>query len=343
LRGRLWLTLGMGAIAAMVVPGVAGANPAYEPNDGIHQAFGPLATGTNYDATISSNTDDDWYIAYVSGAGVLDLALTNTDDASNSAVFLTLRDQDGKELNSITSSENQTRNLTYTTPGPGHYYAVVESSNPANAYRLQASGPLTSGPRPGAPDEVVPNNNGDKTTAFGPLAGDRLYGGRIDALNEDDWFVFNTAGPGAFEVALTNIDDESNSAVFATLFDQTGEARAQLSDASASENTIDRILYTGGAAAQYFLKIESSNAANSYQFVIRPGSLLTPNTPPAATQACADAQASLEKLKQKLANAKADLASAFTKAAKKKAKRKVKKLKGKVKTAKQVASQACGG
>jgi hypothetical protein len=127
--------------------------------------------------------------------------------------------------------------------------------------------------------------------------------------------------------------------VFATLFDQTGEARAQLSDASASENTIDRILYTGGAAAQYFLKIESSNAANSYQFVIRPGSLLTPNTPPAATQACADAQASLEKLKQKLAN----LASAFTKAAKKKAKRKVKKLKGKVKTAKQVASQACGG
>ena len=54
---------------------------------------------------------------------------------------------------------------------------------------------------------MTSNDNPSFASAFGPLVGGRLYGGRIDAYGEEDWFYFYTAGAGAFDIALTNVPD----------------------------------------------------------------------------------------------------------------------------------------
>ena len=342
-KSRMAIALATAAIA-LVLPASALAVPEVEPNNGIHQPTGPLAAATDYDGTISSNGDTDWYIVYVSGQGVLDVTLTNIDQSTccGSPSFY-LRDQDGTTLNSTSVDEGTTESIPYTTPGPGVYYVEVRGGVVPDNYRLRVTGPVTDGPAPGAA-ETTPNASRDFTTAFGPLAGDKLYGGSIDANGEVDWFFFNTSGPGQFEVAFTNIDDEEccgSPSVY--LYEREGvESGTSINSVSVDRDTIGRIAFTSPGAEQYFLRVSGGVVVDRYQFVITPGSLLTPTTPPAATQACAKAEAGLEKAKQKLLNAKAKLASAFTKKATKKAKKKVKKAKARVKAAKQAVKAACG-
>ena len=331
-------------VVVCALPTAAGANPAYEPNDGIHQAYGPLQANTNYDATISANNEDDWYIVYVSGQGVLNIDFTNTNQntcCSNPTVYLL--DQNGKTLNSTTADEGQTRSIPYTTPGPGHYYIEVLGGVVPDQYRLRLSGPITDGPRPGA-FEVTPNASRDAATAFGPLAGDKLYGGSIDAQGEDDWFFFNTSGPGAFDVSFTNInDDQCCSSLSVYLYDSEGVAtETTLNSTSVDRDIIGHLQFTAPRAEQYFLQVLGGVPVDRYQFFISPGGLLTDVTPLHATQACADAEAKLAKAKEKLVKAKAALASAFTKGAKRRAKDKVQKAKGKVKNAKGAVKTACG-
>jgi len=339
------LTMGLLASAAMLaIPAAASANPAYEPNDGIHQAFGPLQANTNYDATISSNNDSDWYIVYVSGQGVLDVSMTNLDqDTCCGSPTVYLRNQDGTTLNSTSVDEGETGSLPYTTPGPGHYYVEVRGGEVPDNYRLRLTGPIVDGPRPG-PAEITPNASREFTTAFGPLAGDKLYGGSIDANGEVDWFFFNTSGPGQFEIAFTNIDDEQccgSPSVY--LYDHEGvETESSLSSTSVDRDTIGRLQFTAAGPEQFFLRVSGGTVVDHYQFVIRPGSLLTPTTPAAATEACQKAEAKLVKKKEKLQQAKFDKQNAFSKKERKKANKKVKKAKQKVKKAKQKVKAACG-
>jgi hypothetical protein len=329
-------------IALCAIPASAMANPAYEPNNGIHQAFGPLQANTNYDATISSTTERDWYVVYVSGQGVLDIALTNTDDGCPEPCadpIAYLRDENGDHLNETEAEEGQTANITYTTPGPGTYYIEVRSAKPADRYRLRLTGPVTDGPRPG-PAEPTPNASRTPQTAFGPLAGGRLYGGTIDGTGEEDWFFFNTSGPGTFDVKVTNIGSEncSTSSCGPTvyLYDREGalatQARTVFNSTDPDLDRIGHIQFTSPGPEQYFLRVQGGAPVHHYQFEINPASLLTDVTPPHATEACAKAEAKLEKAKEKLATAKANFAS----------KKKLKKLKGKVKAAKKKVKAACG-
>ena len=338
------LLIGLLASAAVLaLPAAASANPAYEPNDGIHQAYGPLAAGTTYDATISSDNDSDWYIVYVSGQGVLDARLTNVDqDTCCSIPSLYLRDQNGETLNSTSVSEGETESLPYTTPGPGVYYIEVRGGLEPDTYQLQVTGPITGGPRPG-PAEITPNASRDFTTAFGPLAGGKLYGGSIDANGEEDWFFFNTSGPGQFEVAFTNIDDgDCCGTPSVYLYEREGvETGTSINSVSPSRDTIGRIAFTSPGAEQYFLRVSGGVPVDRYQFLITPGNLLTPTTPAAATEACQKAEAKLVKKKEKLQQAKFDKQNAFSKKERKKAKKKVKKARKKVKKAKKKVKKFC--
>lgn len=335
---RLITTIAL-SLAALALPASAAAAPAYEPNDGIHQAFGPLAAGTNYDAAITSNNDEDWYVLYVSGQGVLDVALTNTDDASGGSTHVDLLDKDGTSLNSESYiSENTTEHLVYTTPGPGQYYVVIDSDSAGDQYRLTVSGPLTTGPRPG-PAAATPNTNPDLTTAFGPLLGDTLYGGSIDAYDEEDWFYFYTAGPGAFDISLTNIADDSGGSVHGYLYDK--DTNQLNGESYISENRIAHLTYTAAGPAKFALEISSDSAGDHYQFRIDPGSMLTTVEPPSVSAACERATAKLDRKKAKLAKAKEARRAALTPKAKKKAKKKVKKAKRKVKKAKKQVKASC--
>jgi hypothetical protein len=333
----------LASAAALALPAAASANPAYEPNNGIHEAYGPLAAGTTYDATISSDNDSDWYIVYVSGQGVLDVRVTNDDDDECCGVpNVILRDRDGQELNSTSASEGETSSIPYTTPGPGVYYIEVRGGLEPDTYQLMVTGPVTNGPRPG-PAEITPNASRDFGSAFGPLAGDTLYGGSIDANGEEDWFFFNTAGPGTFEVVFTNIDDEEccgSPSVY--LYEREGvENFESINSVTPSSDTIGRIAFTSPGPEQYFLQVRGGNPVDRYQFVVTPGSLLTSTTPAGASEACEKAQAKLVKKKEKLQQAKFDKQNAFSEKERKKAKKKLKKARKQVKKAKKKVKKFC--
>ena len=343
-RGHAWMWIAVAAAAgALLLPGTALAAGEAESNDGIHIADGPLVPGTDFDGTIGSTGDFDWWIVHVSGAGVLDVNMNNLTDTNEGCCGLRFEvlDADGDTLNSRSVSEGQTGTISYTTPGPGTYH-VWTSAGANDRYRLTVNGPVTSGSRPPAPDETVPNNNPTKDTAFGPLTGNRLYAGSIDALDEEDWFVFNTAGAGTFDIRVTNLVDKTEGCCGMSAALVGADGTTTINSEGVTEDTIEHITYTAGGADRFFLAIDAGPADHYTFSVNEPGGLLTSTVPPRYTQACADADAALTKAEEKLVKAKSKLAGAFTKKKKKKARDKVKKAKDGVKKAKQAFTAACG-
>jgi hypothetical protein len=253
------------------------AQDAYEPNEGIHEAAGGLVEGTNYNAAIGSTSDRDWYIVHVSGQGALDITLNNLTDppANQCSVTMTLRNSDGISLNQISASNAAIQHIVYTTPGPGHYFIDMSGSCPVNSYRLSLTGPDTPGPPPPAAEPTT-NANRDAATAFGPLQV-KVYGGSIDAFNEQDWFFFYTARAGTFDVALTNVPDAGNCSVSMLLREPDG---TRLNSTSAGANTIAHIEYAGPRAAKYELQVTGSCPTNTYQLQITPANLTTSTPPP---------------------------------------------------------------
>jgi hypothetical protein len=269
---------------ALAIPASAAASDAaYEPNEGIHQAFGPLQANTDYEGTISSSTDRDWYVFYVSGPGVIDVKLTNTIDSAGccSGPRVSLLDADGHTLNHTSVGPGDVKDLEYTAPGAGTYYIAVEETNEIpDSYVLRVTGPLTYGPRPGPPDEVTPNNNPDQSSAYGPLAGGRLYGGSIDAYAEEDWFYFYTAGAGSFDIAFTNIADGLGCCGGPN--PELYKDDEFLFSGFAGQDEIDHLTYTAPGPAKFYLRVFDASPGDKYQFRIDPASLLT-TVPPSTT------------------------------------------------------------
>ena len=311
MRHRLILAIVF--VLALAVPSAALAATEVEPNDGIEQADGPLTAGTNFDGTLSSSPDVDWYVLYVSGQGQLDLTLTNRGTCCDT-VTAYLLDHDGGSLNSAsayTSSGADTDHVLYTTPGAGVYYVYV-TGDVDDPYRLRATGPLTGGSRPG-PGQVTPNDNPTRESAYGPLLGS-LYEGRIDADGEQDWFYFYTNGAGTFDVTLTALRGGRGCCpdVGMELHDRDGET---LNSDSAYSDSRAHIVYTGSGPDAFYLRL-SGDTEESYQLQITPAELLTTTVPPFLTAACQQAEANVTKLKNKLAKAKARVAAATTRKAK---------------------------
>lgn len=327
-------------VLALALPGTALAANEVEPNDSIDQATGPLEAATNYDGTTASYQDADWFIFYVSGPGDFDLSLNNLNNGlgccGNS---LSLRDRNGDELNYASVSEGETEHLIYNSPGAGVYYAVVESGETSDTYRLRVEGALFAGPPTGPVDETVPNNNPDRGSAFGPLAGGRTYGGSIDAYGEDDWFYFNTGGAGPFEIAITNsMDSLGCCGLSAELFDHKGNS---LSYASVGENRIGRLALTAPGHERYYLAVSSGDTGDHYRFSISPPGLLTATDPAYLSPECKAAKKALKKAKKKKAKVKSKLSYTYETKKKKKLRKKLKKAKKKLKKAKKQVKAVC--
>jgi len=264
------------ACLALALPGGALAADANEPNEGIHQAAGGLVTGTNYNAEIGSSSDRDWFIVHVSGPGALTVTMLNINDTDACSTSMTLRNSDGEPLNSTTASNNTSSPIAYTAPGAGHYFVNVTGGCPVNRYRLTVSGPAVAGPRPADPQPTA-NTNRDAATALGPLSGGVLYGGSIDAFNEQDWFFFYTGGPGTFDIALTNVVDNDECSVSLLLRRPDGTS---INSTSANVDRIAHIQYTAAGAEKFELRMSGGCPVNLYQFQVTPGSLLTSAAPP---------------------------------------------------------------
>lgn len=275
------LALPLVLLIGLIIPSTALAASESEPNDGIEEFDGPLAAATDYDANLATAGDQDWFAFYTSGAGDVTIKMTNLNDGFGCCDVpnADLLDDTGGYLNELNPSEGTTEEITFSAPGAGKYYLLVEDARPGDRYRLRLSGPIGDGPAARAPTQT-PNDNPDANSAFGPLEGDVLYGGRLDVSGEEDWFCFYTAGAGTFHLEMTNSNDAIGCCDVPNLdlLDGNGE---YLNELNPGENRIERLAYQVPGPGKYLIQVEDANPGDRYQLELTPASIITSTPPPA--------------------------------------------------------------
>lgn len=117
---------------------------AYEPNDSLSAAYGPISSGAVYNGYISSGTDTDWFKFNVNSTGTISLSLTNLPGDYDIYLYNSAGSMVAFSENAGTTSESVSYNATST----GTYYIEVVGYNGAmsttQAYAMKATYP-TSG------------------------------------------------------------------------------------------------------------------------------------------------------------------------------------------------------
>jgi hypothetical protein len=282
-RIRWALVAVLGGLVAL--PATASAVPAPEPNDGIHQAKGPLVAGTNYTANIASNHEDDWFLVYLSSAGTLKVDVTNsTVQNCYPNLYASINDRDGFVVKDAAVGTGTAKSLSLTTSAGGSYYVRFTASGDTNCggnYSFKATGPIVGGPLPGAAAATA-NTGRDPASAIGPLEGAKLYGARTDSSWEADWFFFYTSGGGEFDVTITNtmVNNAPDCYVGADLYPGATDDDLLDSASGVIGNTRGHLTYDGAGAARYSVVVGSGCAQNGYQLVVAPKALVTADAPP---------------------------------------------------------------
>ncbi|HEX8085875.1 MAG TPA: thrombospondin type 3 repeat-containing protein [Solirubrobacteraceae bacterium] len=283
-RIRWALVAVLGGLVAL--PATASAVPAPEPNDGIHQAKGPLQANVTYNGSIAAPYEDDWFIVHLSGPGTLKVDVTNSTVNCYYGLRTRIHDADGYELKDDTVSQGNAGSQTQIANAAGTYYFRLSgtgSSNCSGNYGFKATGPLTGGPLPG-PAQATANTGRTAASAIGPLAGGTPYAGRIDSGGEDDWFFFYTNGGGEFDVVVTNTVTNDpydyGCSLYAQLYSGASDDYILLGQ-TAYTNTHTHLRYNGAAAAHYSIRIDNSSCADDdYRLRIDPAGRVTDQEPP---------------------------------------------------------------
>jgi hypothetical protein len=132
--GSRWWPAALGAASCVVALALIQAQAAsavgeYEPNNSRSQAFGPLAGGTQYHATLESADDVDWYQFYVLRPTQLDVSGQVT--SSITPEFCTPRifvyNDAGQVLNETNIAFGQERHLPARAERAGRYFVKVQT------------------------------------------------------------------------------------------------------------------------------------------------------------------------------------------------------------------------
>ncbi|HEU4963237.1 MAG TPA: M4 family metallopeptidase [Bacilli bacterium] len=135
-----WTNVGVGGSGG----GGGTTGDQYEPNNSQSAAYGPLTSGTTYNATISSSTDVDWFKFTISNTGNISLSLTNLPGDYDLYLYNSAGTELTKSWNGGTTSES----ISYNATATGTYYAKVVGYNGVNsssAYALKATYPTSGG------------------------------------------------------------------------------------------------------------------------------------------------------------------------------------------------------
>lgn len=135
-------------------PATGSSAGAFEPNDTIPTAFGPLTSGAAYAAQLETKNDVDYFRMHTSGQTQLLINLTETTPAQNCFTpDMTLISSSGERLEYENASSEQITEMSYSAPGPSTYYLMltarfVTCPAPVAQYslRVSASPPLAAGP-----------------------------------------------------------------------------------------------------------------------------------------------------------------------------------------------------
>ena len=126
--------------------GVGGdtAQDNYEPNDTRTTAYGPIASGTNYDSYIYTSSDVDYYYFDIANTGTISVTLGNLAGDYD----LYLYNSAGTQLKSSINGSTTNESITYIATSTGRYYVRVIGYNgvysTTKAYALKATYPAGS-------------------------------------------------------------------------------------------------------------------------------------------------------------------------------------------------------
>lgn len=168
-RGCRTSLLVLTACLAVGVAGPSGAQAsAFEPNDSIGQATGPLSGGTSYQAAMETANDQDWYLLLTSpGEQQLDITLTDTAPNTCFGQTMNLVDADGRILQQVDVTESgDSGHIRQSVAGATRYYLQVTPYNvgpcigPTATYsfRVDPAGALTNS-LPSSPPSSPPLSN----------------------------------------------------------------------------------------------------------------------------------------------------------------------------------------
>lgn len=128
--------------------GASLAQPAYEPNDSLLTAYGPLANNSTYTATLETSNDLDYYYFYVTTSSTAQLTFTLTNLGGGVGYEPEVRgyltDSHGDFIEGIGSYIEPADYATQAvTLSAGKYYVRIENewdSEYGESYRLATSG-----------------------------------------------------------------------------------------------------------------------------------------------------------------------------------------------------------
>jgi len=110
-----------------LAPATATAAGEFEPNDDSETAYGPLAAGVTYAATLESGEDFDYYYFYVTGRGASPVAITITNTtADGDGLFAELLDADEAPLDE-TYVPGEDFDVFEADLEPGLYYLALQT------------------------------------------------------------------------------------------------------------------------------------------------------------------------------------------------------------------------
>ncbi|MCX7570658.1 M4 family metallopeptidase [Tumebacillus sp. DT12] len=129
-----WTNVGVGGTSTPA-PG-----DEYEPNDTQSAAYGPITSGTIYNGTIGTSTDNDWFKFTTGASGTIALSLTNLPKDYDLYLYNGSGTQVAKSENGSTTAES----ISYSASAAGTYYVKVigySGANSSTAYALKATYP----------------------------------------------------------------------------------------------------------------------------------------------------------------------------------------------------------
>jgi hypothetical protein len=154
-------------VVALVATPTASGSGAYEPNDSIAAAVGPLGGAITYPAARETQNDEDWFYFYTNGAQQFDVAFTNlTTGCTN--LLMALVDANGEVLASVRPTVNETRHIAYSSPVAAKYHLRVYdlvSETCSYTFRLVPAAAITTVPPSPPPPVASPTSAPDRSAS----------------------------------------------------------------------------------------------------------------------------------------------------------------------------------
>lgn len=241
-------------------PGSEWLNPAklpsrkISPGSSIGTAWPPLQGSTTYDGTVTSGTDENWYILYKqpgtspASVRVEDTTVAGTTSCPGVTVSLDAADGNNETLAGATLGDNAAATLAIPATGNpdylGRYFLKISSNGcPSGGatYRIEPE-PPAGWASPARPASASLPSGPDRKAAGGPLTGGVSYDATLANGTSQDWIFFDATGSTPLTVSVqdtTSSQDNCQTETFSLLTGSSTVTGATLSDDAGAELVVD--------------------------------------------------------------------------------------------------------